>query len=351
MMSVLRATTGLLVLASISLLAGGCTSSSTNPPSEATGGAAGSSGSAGLGGLDASLGGNAGTPSGGAAGTDAGTDAATKICDLAAAFQTEDELEELNSGASPGDFQARLSPDELKVFFVAGSGTGTAIFTASRTSRDVPFTKPATKLNGVNGDGAADKAPTITGNLLKLYFVATGGGYERIFLASRQTTGTAFATLGEVPALNKPYPALTGMPYVLPPGDVIYVASTRASTSAVPDKLDIYRAQQTGTNWEAPLLVTNINDMTLMDTAPVVDATESVMYFARGKAGGDIDIYVTYRISGEFGTPLKVPAPTDVLNTTQAEFTSFISPDGCRLYFYRTWNAVSRIFVATRTPK
>ena len=146
------------------------------------------------GGLDAGQ-----TPDASDEGPDAG-DAAAARCDPTSPFGTPRELVELSSPALTVAAAARLSPDELTVYYEQAdsifSGTW-KLFSATRAGVDEAFTN-VTELAGLDGDGGINENPSPSGNGLALYYdhtvLSDGGvaGVHTLLVAQRANTGVPF---------------------------------------------------------------------------------------------------------------------------------------------------------------
>ncbi|MEA3366580.1 MAG: hypothetical protein U9R68_00535, partial [Planctomycetota bacterium] len=66
------------------------------------------------------------------------------------------------------------------------------------------------------------------------------------------------------------------------------------------------------------------------DYDPCLSADGQDLYFTRGKAGGQADLYVAYRTLDGWTDP----KPLAALNTVQDEIGPALAPDGAHLYFY-----------------
>jgi Tol biopolymer transport system component len=120
------------------------------------------------------------------------------------------------------------------------------------------------------------------------------------------------------------------MPYVLAEGKLVYFSSSRIN-----HHFDIFRAESKGAAFATPTAVDGVNDPTYFDGYPVVSADERTMYFgtARINQGYSTQIWVAQRAS----STSSFRAPTLVTELAAAgtyhDYPSWLSPDGCRLYF------------------
>jgi hypothetical protein len=260
--------------------------------------------------------------------------------------------------SSPGtvhyDRSARLSPDELRIFF---TGVNLDIFEATRASRDADFNAPVRLSTLKVGDFAF--GPSVTGDGMTMFLEADPGGglTSGIYTSFRPSDdGDWFEPMLFFPLVTATDLTAQGQPYVLPLGDVLYF---RAGFEGI---VRIFRTARVSGTWGEPKLMLGSFDES--EFSPAVAADDRTIYFAssHGKAEeaaadggveepGDFDVWVaTRKTTGEaFAAPTRVMG----VNTAQGEEPTWISPDGCRLYFQRTVHSTtqSRIYVATRTPK
>jgi hypothetical protein len=134
-----------------------------------------------------------------------------------------------------------------------------------------------------------------------------------------------------------------GNPYVTPDGGALYFHSYRNYN------FDIYRARRTATGFDPPESL-SINTAGT-ESVPVVSPDEKTIYFYRdGDIPGPKGIWMATRESATdpFGMPvslaeLEVPYPP--------ASPTWISPDGCRLYFQEVDPQYGfGIYVAERLP-
>lgn len=216
------------------------------------------------------------------------------------------------------------------------------IFFASRADLSEPFGS-ASKVPGDVNTTSSEARPSVTGDLLNLYYTSfpgDGGGAAAVHFATRPTTQAAWTAQGPIAALNGASGGST--PYVLPDHGVIYFVSARSSGNA-----DLYRASRIGGTWGTPDLVpgTNINTPAGEDS-PVVTPDELTLYFGsgRGSDGGASGLtYVARRSSA--AVPFDdAPVPVVELNTPVPQGPTWVSADGCVLYV----SQAGEIKVATR---
>ena len=271
---------------------------------------------------------------------DAGnTSDAITACDPSAPFVTVSPVSELNEAGE--NQNARLTHDEQTIYFARGTpfdaGTSFDLFVASRQSLTDKFSK-ATPLPGPNTpDNEYD--PTPTNDNLNLYFASDRAAGSGVWIATRENVVGTFGNMAFVASLNLGGSAF--QPYVMPDGLVIYYADFSSSTP-------IYRATRTETSTfapdPAPVLPVSVGYV----FKPVVTPDELTIYFASNDLPGEggIDIWLARRSlkTQSFGQPEHVVG----VNTVKNDAPTWISDDGCRLYFDSDREGANAIYVATK---
>ena len=251
---------------------------------------------------------------------DAPSDTATAPCNLAAPFGPATKVSSIDTTRIEG--QAELSPDQLTVYFESDRlNTGLNVFTAARPDSTSPF-GPASPLASLNFTGADTWNVTLTGDGLTAYLVTDQGGADHMYTATRASSLASFGT----PSMM-PFPIAAGeQPYVRPDGKVLYYSDGTSST-----KIQIARAKLGGSPTVAAvtLAVPGSHDVGI----PVVDPTDTLLYFAVfDRTNPDsYDIWMATRAT--VANPWSTPVPVTELNTPSFEAPSWISADGCTLYF------------------
>jgi len=253
-------------------------------------------------------------------------DAKPSRCNPTAPFSSPVAVTALNTPSH--DEQARLSPDELTVYFSSdrAGGVGTwDVWVATRGSTSAPFGTPSL-VAGVNTTGI-ERHPAVTADGLTLYaFVGADPNYD-LAMATRMSAPSSFGALTGIAALNTSVNDIT--PYVLPDGTAIYFSSNRSSSS----NEQLYRVAHSSQGFESPTLVTGTNLDVANQSNPVLTPGELTLYFSSDRTGsGTYWIYQATRASQAEG----FDAPTALaLDPTgkQFLFPSWISNDNCVLYF------------------
>lgn len=249
-------------------------------------------------------------------------DAPPAPCNLSAPFNAPTPVTSLNTNTTI-DGAAALSPDQLTVYFISDRlGQGSNLFTASRNDVTAPFGAIA-PLASLNYGGADTWNATLTADLRTAYIVTDQGAADNMYVVTRPSSLVAFGTPTKMPA-----PVVDGrQPFVLPNGSALYYSD------ATGGKRQIARTPLGG-----PLAPQTIA-LTLPTPhdygIPVVNATETIMYFGVWDNGvfTSYDVWVTTRAKAT--DPWGAPVPVTEINTTAFDAPSWVSGDGCTLYFTR----------------
>jgi Tol biopolymer transport system component len=239
--------------------------------------------------------------------------------------------------------RARFSPDE-KTAYVSYEDSSGFWHTAIATRPDVN-----SAFGGLSAPvelmliGYSDYSPSATANGLDLYFESIRSNSWQLYV-SRRTSISGRFSFPQVVAPGDLGTALQrGGPYVVPSGGALYFHASPAANS------ELYRAEHGPNGFAEPTPVDGANSEWI-EQFPVVTPDELTIYFESDRPGGsgDFDIWVVSRSSTS--EPFSQPTPLTSLNTASADIPSWVSADGCRLYFDRSsqfW-ADNRILVAER---
>jgi len=112
----------------------------------------------------------------------------------------------------------------------------------------------------------------------------------------------------------------------------------------------IHRSTRTGTDFEKPVPLPEI-DAPGFQHGVTATADDLTLYFSSNRplqptGALNANIYVATRrtASERFGAP----RPVDELNDKSYDVVSWVSPDGCRLYFASARTGSNRIYVAAK---
>jgi Tol biopolymer transport system component len=261
----------------------------------------------------------------------------TGPCDINSSFSAPRRLP-LNDTLTPA-WGPRLSADQLTLYFTSADDN----FVATRATLMDEFSNPV-PLAAINS-AAADMAPSLTADGLTYFLETTRAGDVKIFFAKRNAVGEEFSTPVLVEGVNTNDPGVIDFqPYVTPNGDALYFGSTRG-----PDgDHDLYRAErEAGSDrFQPPVALASINSS--VDVWPVISPDELTLYFASARSlrgsPGNFDVLMATRGNKQqdFGAVRLVPG----VNSPDADYPSWISPDACTLYMTR--GPTPAMYVATR---
>jgi hypothetical protein len=268
------------------------------------------------------------------------------LCNLSKPFGPRQLVTGLTSGTWIGG-RLWLSPDELTGYFPAvglsdaSLNTHSTIFTATRDASGSPFGM-IMPLQGFNMS-EAEGDPTLSGNGLTLLFTRTPADMRlsHIYGANRPSLRASFDSVTMIESVNSA-DAADLSPSLREDGQVLYFASSRV----IPNGYDIYRSEWNGTGFGSPVAMSEINTR-FGEFAPVVSADDLVIYFSsdRPDGNGSNDIWMARRatVTDLFSCPTNVTE----LNSLNSDVPSFVTRDGCKLYFV-SGTLSSEIFVASK---
>lgn len=201
------------------------------------------------------------------------------------------------------------------------------LYIATRTSSTGAF-EPAVAL-AINSPADDDYEATLSGDARTLVFMRSGANYD-LFVSSRSTTADSFAMAVLLSGVNTS--GFEGYPYLRPDNAVIYFS--RAPSNAPIVNSDVHRAVQDGSGFGVSLPVAEINTAEEERLAAIAP-DERVIYWASTRADGSkggYDMYMASRTSTS--EPFSNLRNVSELNTAANDYPNWVSPDGCRLYFW-----------------
>ena len=265
-------------------------------------------------------------------------------CDPASPFGAPVELDYDESGTDESEGYGRLSADERTVYFTrtggaldGGGGCCTAAVWMSTRAAATGSFGPAQLVANVNA-GQITNAASVSADGLTLYALSDVPDPLNgdIVVATRSAVVAEFGVPERVGGINAAG-VYDGNPYLRGDGRVLYFESDRG-----PVGYGLYEATLLPSGGFAePVLVPGISGSSL-----VVNADGTVAYFASGK-GADVWMAQRSTSTAPFGAPVELSS----LNTPDEESPSWISLDGCRLYFTRRFpmeGYALRNYVASR---
>ncbi len=255
-------------------------------------------------------------------------------CDVNKPFGPSSFVSGLTAPTGTSLADLRLAPDYRTGYFAANyhpnSGGSNDIYTATRTTELSPFANVAFLGGTTVTSSDYDASPTVSADGLTIFFGWSAlGTAQHIAYATRSTTSLPFSYVGVVPNVND-FSGEDRDPFLLEQGQALYFASSRVAA----DNDDVFRATWNGSGFDAPRPLSELNTP-YVDAAPVVTPDDLTLFFASARpdveASGDLDIWTTTRASPN--DPFSPPTIVTELNTTYADRPTFITRDGCTLYF------------------
>lgn len=238
------------------------------------------------------------------------TPPAKAACDPTKPFGALSPLPFNTAGYETG---ARLSADELTIYFSRAVGTGNMQpFVASRTSVDEAWGAP--KLHAAVDGSGDDAYLTTSKDDLVGFFVSSRTGNLQIHRTSRAARTDAWANISLVSALGTT--SIEDDPFLVPDGSAIYFDSNRSGAWSI-YRAEIDAAGKVG----APVVVTS-------GTNAVVTGDELTMYVSR-PSGGQQDIRAATRAAVTDGW--SAPALVSELSSSADDRVTWVSADGCRV--------------------
>ena len=266
-------------------------------------------------------------------GADAAPDAAASasLCDLEAPFGAATFVPGLTIDAATAVGGLRLTPDLLTGYlYVNRPSTDSRLedlYTTTRPSEDTPFSE-LTLIEGAGiNTSKAELDLTVSGDGQWLVFARVISGQVGPFYATRVTGRGAFVYGGALAGTGVGHADET--PFLREDRQVLYYAS-----SPVGGVRHIVRAERMDAGIEPPVPVPEL-DSSFDDKCPVVTPDELTIFFRStrtdGGARGSGDIWTASRSST--GLPFSSLQNVSELNSPNDEWPTFVSRDGCTLYF------------------
>lgn len=235
------------------------------------------------------------------------------------------------------ELSARFSPDEQVAYFArlslpSGASYTSEVFTTRRTTTSTAFSGFG-RMSVAPPLRALDSEPTVTADERTIFFARRDPTTDSATIMKASLTAQG---LGFLQATKLAGPVNEGTsqaaPYVLPDGSALYFH--RGSPY---DPSRIYRASRTSSGAFAEVAAVEglVSEPDRVALAPVVSPDELTIYWAAAASQAEpTDIYVATRTdrSSAFS---KARAVGELNTVERHETPTFISGDGCRLYFSR----------------
>ena len=240
-----------------------------------------------------------------------------------------------------------LTGDLLDIYFTSNRGdTAADVWTAHRASRSDPFDPPT--LVAEVSSPLYETSPAISVDGLSLYVGSdrdgTTGGLD-IWVATRSDRNATWSALENLTALNS---TMNDIPR--PPGQhglVMPMASERDVTGGYRTFLAV--RPDVNQPFDGMVLVAGLVGGDILADAFLSD-DGLTMFYAAASGGAKPDVYVAWRAST--ADRFSLPTPLTDLNTAADERDPWLSPDGTLFYFTSDrGNGVLQIYEATASRR
>ena len=237
------------------------------------------------------------------------------------------------------DDNATLTESALVVYFTSTRGGRSEVYTATRPTRDDPFSEPT--LVEVVNEGEESSSPAISLDGLSLWVgkkrEEDGLGELDIWVTTRDEMAGAWSGLQNVTVLNSPK---RDIPRPAAQNRVMPLSSDRDD---VDDDYRIYLAVRPndGGTFGMPLALPEL-DLGKRVVDGFLSEDLLTLFFSSGVEEDDGDLFVCERASESeaFGAPV----PLDALNSPADERDPWLSPDGQRFFFTSNRSGDHEIF-------
>jgi hypothetical protein len=237
-----------------------------------------------------------------------------------------------------------LSNDGLDLYFASDRVTDFDIYRARRTTITSAFgmPQPVTDVNTM----FVESQLTLSRNGLEALLGSNRGGQHDIFRATRAVDTDPFGTFSLITAIATnadEYNATLGNDELR----LYFAADTRSGGLGL---YDLWYADRIARDQPFGTAVLDPLSTAATEASPTLIATERVMVFTSDRTGGSGALDLWYATRTDTALPFGTPKPVPAVNGAIEDFTPFLRPDGCELFFasFRTGN--NEIYVSQITP-
>ena len=206
-----------------------------------------------------------------------------------------------------------------------------------------PWSAP-TRIAELTQTGTSMDDPTLTADMLEIYFNSNRSGNDEIWKATRATTADAWSSIGLVTELNSA--ARESDPEVAPDGLTIWFASERMGGSGADDLYMATRLSR-AIPWSTPIrLVPLCSNAADAGSTVGANGTRIIFWSTRSGGAGGADLYEAIGNANIWGSPQRIAA----LSTSANDYDPFFTPDALTVFFdsERPGVGMQDLHVATR---
>lgn len=310
--------------------------------SVATGGGGPEGGAPGSGGTTSSDTGGGPGGNGGAGGTGGAGGGGAEGGGALGPFDPPTAVAALNSADADDD--PTLTGDLLEIYFdsnrAGGMGMGDIWYATRPTASDPWGTpQPVVGINTANGE----TTPEVAKDGLTLWWSTNDSGNFELRVAvrsQRQDPWSAPVTVAELNSVEDDFaPSVTS--------DLLHVVFGSMRPGAGDHDLWSAARPSAGSPWDPPVLLSELVTASV-EADPWLSSTRLELWFATDRAGGAgaWDIWCATRVAVD--QPWGTPTPVSELNSAATDSDVWLSPDGKTAYFSSDRDGDTDLFVATR---
>jgi Tol biopolymer transport system component len=209
-----------------------------------------------------------------------------------------------------------------------GKGDGPGAVDAAVDAPLGAFGSPEVITELSSGGGFINDDPSLTADMLEIYFNSNRGGADDIWCATRANVNDAWEPPVRVDALSTT--SRESDPEISADGLVIWFASTRAGSPNNSESLWRSTRLDRDSPWAEPALVVGVNS-TAVDSGPGLDPAQQHLMFYSNRTGGagGADLYQSRYVGGAWTTPVRVVE----LATASQEYDPYLDPTARILFF------------------
>ncbi len=198
-------------------------------------------------------------------------------------------------------------------------------------------------VTAVSDPTAYDADPTVTGDLLEMFFLSDRSGNRDIWTSRRASSSDPWGDPTTVAALNSPFPEEG--PSISLDGRRIWFVTDRDGAG----RRIWFASRATRTApWAAPQPVTELAAVSGNDLGPSLDAAETTIFFGSSRPGsvGGYDLFFSTRPNTS--APWSVPRPVPGINTSFDEREPFVAQGGLEVYFTSSRTGAGDLYWSVR---